>query len=189
MPSVRTSRSMTDASPEVGGEEPEEDLDERALARAVGADEPDDPGLEVESQAVEGGDAARIPAGQVTKGDEAHARQSLPCDHRPLPADGDADDDLDDQGDREDEREHRVARLVVEAKEADPATDRAADDGEGVQDELRDPPAAAARLRLVDGVGGEGDDGPRRQPGEIGAGRPGPGRGRRTAPARLPRVR
>ncbi len=38
-------------------EQPEQDLDERALAGPVGADETDDPGLEVEGQAVERGDA------------------------------------------------------------------------------------------------------------------------------------
>jgi len=54
-------------------EQAEQDLEERALARAVGTDQTDDAGLEVEGQAVEGSDAARISLGQVTKGDQAHA--------------------------------------------------------------------------------------------------------------------
>ena len=55
-------------------EEAEQDLDERALARAVGADEPDDPGLQLQGQAVEGGDAARVALGQV-----AEARRWASC--------------------------------------------------------------------------------------------------------------
>ena len=62
---------------EVGGRRPEEDLDERALARAVRADKADDPGLEVERQAVERGDVARIALGQGVGGDEGHVRPSL----------------------------------------------------------------------------------------------------------------
>ena len=38
------------------------------LPAAVGADQADDPGLEVEGQAVERGDAARIALGQVAAG-------------------------------------------------------------------------------------------------------------------------
>ena len=53
-------------------EEPEQDLDERALAGAVGADEADDPGLELEGQAVERDDAARVALGQAGEGDETH---------------------------------------------------------------------------------------------------------------------
>ena len=54
-------------------EQPEEDLDERALAGAVGADQADDPRFEVQGQTVERDDARRIALGQVAKGDEAHA--------------------------------------------------------------------------------------------------------------------
>ena len=54
-------------------EQAEQDLEQRALARPVGTDQADDPGLEVEGQAVERGDAARISLGQVPEGDEAHA--------------------------------------------------------------------------------------------------------------------
>ena len=53
-------------------EEPEEDLDERALAGAVGADQADDPGLQLEGQAVERDDAARVVPGQAGEGDETH---------------------------------------------------------------------------------------------------------------------
>ena len=67
----------------------------------------------------------------------------------------------------EDEREDRMARLVAETEQADPAADRAADDREAVEDDLRDPPAAATRLRLVDRVGGERDDRPGDQPGGV----------------------
>ena len=55
-------------------QQPEEDLDERALACAVGADEPDDPGFELEGEAVEGGDAARVALGQVMERDQCHGR-------------------------------------------------------------------------------------------------------------------
>ena len=51
----------------------EEDLDERALAGPVGADETDDPGFEIQGQAVEGDHAPRVVLGQVTEGDEGHA--------------------------------------------------------------------------------------------------------------------
>jgi hypothetical protein len=46
-------------------EQPQEDLEQRALARAVGADEADDPGLELEGQPVERHDAAWVSAGEV----------------------------------------------------------------------------------------------------------------------------
>ena len=49
-------------------QQPEQDLDERALARAVRADEADDARLEIEGQAVERGDAARVALGQVRAG-------------------------------------------------------------------------------------------------------------------------
>ena len=53
-------------------EEPEQDLDERALAGAIGADQADDPGLQLEGQAVERDDAARVVPGQAGQGDETH---------------------------------------------------------------------------------------------------------------------
>ena len=55
------------------GEQAEEDADERALAGAVGADEADDAGLDVDRQAVEGGDT-RVALGQLTGADQGHLR-------------------------------------------------------------------------------------------------------------------
>ena len=69
---------MTVASPEVGWQQAEQDLDERALARAIGTDQPDDPGLEIEGQARQCDDAARVSAGQVTEGDDGHAPERVP---------------------------------------------------------------------------------------------------------------
>ena len=59
-------------------QQPEEDLDERALAGAVGSDQADDPRFELEGEAVERGHAARILLRQVPKGDEAHAPLRVP---------------------------------------------------------------------------------------------------------------
>ena len=53
-------------------EQTEQDLDQRALAGAVGPDQADDPGFELESQAVERDHAAWVPFRQIPKGDEAH---------------------------------------------------------------------------------------------------------------------
>ena len=53
-------------------EEPEQELEHRALAGAVGADEADDPGLELEGQGVERGDAVAVALGQSVEGDEGH---------------------------------------------------------------------------------------------------------------------
>ena len=76
MPCVRTSRSITVASPEVGGKKAEQDLDERALAGAVGSDQADDPGFELEGEAVERGHAARVALGQVPKAMRGIAREA-----------------------------------------------------------------------------------------------------------------
>jgi hypothetical protein len=54
-----------------GGEESEEDADERGLAGAVGADEADDAGVEVESERVEGGYAG-VALGYIVGTEEGH---------------------------------------------------------------------------------------------------------------------
>ncbi len=54
----------------------EQDLDQRALAGAVGADEADDARLEVHGQAIERGDAG-VTLRQRPGADEGHARTSL----------------------------------------------------------------------------------------------------------------
>ena len=53
-------------------QEAEEDLEHRALARAVRADEADDARLEIERQAVKGDDASGVAFGQRVERDEGH---------------------------------------------------------------------------------------------------------------------
>ena len=53
----------------------EEDLEQRALAGAVRSDEPDDPGLEIDREAVQRRDATGIALRQAVDRDEAHRRR------------------------------------------------------------------------------------------------------------------
>src|SRR4029078_12426136 len=66
-------------------------------------------------------------------------------------------------------REYVLCALLAQHKHPAPATDRPAGDGESVERRLRDPPAAATRLRLVDGVGDESHDRPGGEPRDVGA--------------------
>ena len=72
----------------------EQDLDQRALAGAVGPDEADDPGFELEGQAVERDHPAWVPLRQIPKGDEAHDLFRVPVrDPAMFSAETDARDD------------------------------------------------------------------------------------------------
>ena len=68
------------ASPSVGVEQAEQDLDQRALAGAVGADEADDALADLDAQAVERGDAAGVALRQRPGADEGgHALAVYPA--------------------------------------------------------------------------------------------------------------
>ncbi len=56
-------------------DEPEEDLEERALAGAVRSDQPDDAAFDLDGQAVERGDAARIALCERTDRNQSHVRR------------------------------------------------------------------------------------------------------------------
>src|SRR5688500_17244763 len=53
-------------------DQPQQDLEQRALARAVRADQPDDPRLDLEGEAIERGDGA-VALGEPRQGDQCHA--------------------------------------------------------------------------------------------------------------------
>src|SRR3954447_2880375 len=53
-------------------EQPEQDLDQRALAGPVCADETDDPGLELDRQAIERHDTRRVALGQAGRRNDGH---------------------------------------------------------------------------------------------------------------------
>jgi hypothetical protein len=59
-------------------DEAQQDLEQGALAGAVGADQPDDAGLHLEVQRVERGDVLAVALGEVSGLDERHRGPSLP---------------------------------------------------------------------------------------------------------------
>ena len=84
----------------------------------------------------------------------------------------DPDRELDGQRDREHDGKIGWRVLWCRREQPEPAADRPPDDRKTVQADLRDPPAAPARLGLVDRVGDERGDRPGDQPGRV---RPDPG--------------
>jgi hypothetical protein len=63
----------------IGGfDQSEEDLDERALARPVRANQPDDPGLELQVEPGQGGNRASVALHQAARLEDRHERQCTP---------------------------------------------------------------------------------------------------------------